>query len=33
MAVTFTVTLQGTPLRRTYVSHFDFFVCHKPCFS
>ncbi|MCC6966845.1 MAG: hypothetical protein IT391_11280 [Nitrospira sp.] len=25
MAVTFTVTLQGTPLRRTYVSHFDFF--------
>lgn len=25
MAVTFTVTLRGVPLRRTYVSHFDFF--------
>jgi hypothetical protein len=25
MAVTFTVTLRGNPLRRTYVSHFDFF--------
>lgn len=25
MAVTFTVTLRGAPLRRTYVSHFDFF--------
>jgi hypothetical protein len=25
MAVTFTVTLRGTPLRRTYISHFDFF--------
>ncbi|MGV0029403.1 hypothetical protein [Phormidesmis priestleyi] len=25
MAVTFTVTLRGSPLRRTYVSHFDFF--------
>jgi hypothetical protein len=25
MAVTFTVTLRGRPLRRTYVSHFDFF--------
>lgn len=25
MAVTFTVTLRGAPLRRTYVSHYDFF--------
>lgn len=25
MSVTFTVTLHGKPLRRTYVSHFDFF--------
>lgn len=25
MAVTFTVTLRGSPLRLTYVSHFDFF--------
>jgi hypothetical protein len=25
MAVTFTVTLRGAPLRRTYISHFDFF--------
>jgi hypothetical protein len=25
MAVAFTVTLRGRPLRRTYVSHFDFF--------
>ncbi len=25
MALTFTVNLRGRPLRRTYVSHFDFF--------
>jgi hypothetical protein len=25
MAVTFNVTLRGSPLRRTYISHFDFF--------
>ena len=25
MAITFTVNLRGRPLRRTYVSHFDFF--------